>query len=226
MHKQILRIGKEKNPILIIDNFADNAGELCTLAEDGEPFVAQASDFYPGLRKPAPAHYREYLQKALATDIANLFGLSASAQVTVDLSVYSLVTTPANQLRPIQCVPHMDTQDPSHIAAVHYLCDEKYDGTSFYRHRSTGFESVDASRMNGYFSQLKEEVIQQGRAVAGYINGSTSLFECTAHIELKFNRLILYRGNCLHAGNIDPTLGLTPSPRSGRLTINSFLRIV
>jgi hypothetical protein len=226
MTKQLLLIGEEQNPLLIIDNFMSDPSALRSLAAEGDGFVAQDSDFYPGQRKPAPAGYAESLQQTLEADIKKIFSDQASSEreLVTDLSVFSLVTTPEKQLRPIQCVPHIDTHHRHHLAAVHYLCDEKFGGTSFYCHRSTGYESIDEQRLKDYFPRLKSEVIREGEAALRYMNGSTALFERIASIPLKFNRLILYRSNCLHAGDIDPAQGLEVSPETGRLTINSFLR--
>ncbi len=225
MTKQLLFLGEEKNPLLIIDNFMSDPSALRRLAEGGG-FVAQDSDFYPGQRKPAPVGYAEALQQNLKADIKNIFSDQAGSEreLVTDLSVFSLVTTPEKQLRPIQCVPHIDTHHRHHLAAIHYLCDEKFGGTSFYCHRSTGYESIDEQRLKDYFPRLKSEVIREGEAALHYMNGSTALFERIASIPLKFNRLILYRSNCLHAGDIDPAQGLEDSSETGRLTINSFLR--
>lgn len=224
--RQCITLGKEAQPLLIIDNAAPDPAALVAAAESGEPFCKTDDNFYPGHRKVAPPEYTQLLQ-AFAPDIAAVFGCqSATApQLVVEASVFSLVTTPQRALRPIQCVPHVDSQDGNLLAVVHYLCDEKYDGTSFYRHRNTGYESITPERCKTYFHQLKGEMIQQGQAALQYMNGSTSLFDRVYRVPLKFNRLIIYRGNSLHAGDIDPALGLPLAPREGRLTINSFLSL-
>jgi hypothetical protein len=223
--KQIVFLGEERNPVLILDNFLAAPEELRQAAGAGEPFLPQNTDLYPGIRKAAPEGYRQALETALLAVIGKVFSASSSPHVTVDVSAYSLATTPEHKLRPIQCVPHIDTEDATHLAAVHYLCDENYGGTSFYRHRSSGYESITVERVKDYFEKLKLEVAQEGMLGRHYINGDTRLFQRIANIPLKFNRLILYRGNCLHAGNINPADGLRPSPQSGRLTVNSFLRV-
>jgi hypothetical protein len=120
-------------------------------------------------------------------------------------------------------VPHIDTHDPNQFAMVHYLCSEHYGGTSFYRHRTTGHESITDTRLEEYFRILKQEVMTGGLPKLAYINGDTSLFERIAQIEVKFNRAIIYRSNALHAGDISEALGLAKNPDDGRLTLNTFI---
>ena len=44
----------------------------------------------------------------------------------------------------------------------------------------------------------------------------------TDSVDPAFNRLIVYRSHVLHAGLLDG-IALSPDPRAGRLTANSFL---
>jgi hypothetical protein len=39
-----------------------------------------------------------------------------------------------------------------------------------------------------------------------------------------FNRLLIYRGASLRSGNIGPGFAFDANPRTGRLTLNLFLR--
>lgn len=215
-------VGAEQNPVLIIDDFIDRPERLISIAESGTPFSNEQDNFYPGERKPAPSSYTRLLREIVDRELSSA-GLGSGTQV--DLSVYSLVTTPVAQLRPIQCVPHIDTHQENCFAAVHYLCSSQFGGTSFYRHRSTGHESIDEYRLKPYFATLKQEVMAERKQARGYINGSNELFERIGQVEQRFNRLIVYRGNCLHAGDIDPDQGLSDSPREGRLTVNSFMHL-
>jgi hypothetical protein len=41
------------------------------------------------------------------------------------------------------------------------------------------------------------------------------------HVDLRFNRLVIYRSNVLHCALFDGT-ALSDDPRNGRLTANSF----
>lgn len=217
-------IGNGKNPLLIIDNFHLAPELLRKQAETGSPFVAQASDFYPGLRKPVGGTYPVDCLAAITPIVKKTFAIADELLSQPILCAFSLTTTPPGQLRPIQSVPHIDTHDPHQFALVHYLCAETYGGTSFYRHKSTGFESITGARMQAYFKTLKQEVMAEGKREFGYIDGDTRLFERIAQVPLKFNRAVIYRSNQLHSGDIHPALGLSADPRHGRLTVNSFFR--
>lgn len=219
----LVSIGDEPQSVMIIDQLVKNPGELIDLAAAEPGFSAQASDFYPGVRKPAPRSYTQYLLDTVAPLIASAFQLDSNQRASISLCAFSLTTTPTGKLHPLQCVPHIDTQDRHQFAIVHYLCDERFGGTAFYRHKKTGYESIDAGRSQEYFSQLKAEITSGGLTRLEYVNGSTPLFERIASFDLRFNRALVYRSYCLHSGNISEAIGLSKNPRSGRLTLNSFL---
>lgn len=216
-------IGSELQPVIVIDNFIADPQALVELASSGPAFAAQARDFYPGLRKQVSGDYSCKLLQNIEPLIKAVFQLPQDSAATISLCAFSLATTPAHKLRPIQCVPHIDTHDPNQFAVVHYLCDQRYGGTAFYRHRSTGFETITQARFQDYFRLLKAEVMEQGFSEPGYIAGSTSLFEQIASLEVKYNRALIYRSNALHSGNIQEALGLLADPRRGRLTANSLI---
>jgi hypothetical protein len=58
---------------------------------------------------------------------------------------------------------------------------------------------------------------------AEYINGDTRIFEQIARAEGVFNRMLIYRRNSLHSGAIERTFVPDANPRTGRLSINSFI---
>lgn len=217
-------IGSEQNPLLIIDNFYPAPEQLVAQACTPPAFVAQASDFYPGLRKQISGDYAQQSLAAIASLVKQHFAIDAALQAQLSLCAFSLTTTPAEQLRPIQAVPHIDTPDPLQFAMVHYLCSEQFGGTSFYQHRHSGFETINESRMGDYFKTLKQQVMAQGRSEFDYINGDTELFKRIGQVAVKFNRCIIYRSNLLHSGDINPQLGLSADPQQGRLTLNSFFK--
>lgn len=219
---EVHALGHEAQPLVVINNFVDDPETLISLAEADPPFVAQATDFYPGIRKQVKAYPAVLLQKVEPV-LREVFDLSRQYQPVVRMSSFSLTTTPPDQLRPIQCVPHIDNHTPNQFAVVHYLCDEKFGGTSFYRHRSTGYETVTSKRLERYFRILKQEVMADQEATRGYINGNTRLFERIARIQVRFNRALIYRSCSLHSGDISVAAGLSADPRRGRLTLNSLI---
>jgi hypothetical protein len=87
---------------------------------------------------------------------------------------------------------------------LHYLFKRTLGGTAFYRHRATGFEYVDFARRPSYLACVDQESNGPHRPAAGYITGSTALYEQICAQEGIFNRLLMYRRNSLHSGNIAP----------------------
>lgn len=219
---RVERIGQEQNPLLIIDHFYTAPEQLVEQACSEPGFIAQASDFYPGLRKQVGGDYPAHSLQCIAPLVREYFSIAPERTAQLSLCAFSLTSTAPEKLRPIQSVPHIDTQDPLQFAMVHYLCAESFGGTSFYRHRSTGHESITQERLTNYFKILKQEVMDQQQTQFDYINGDTHLFERIYQVPVVFNRAIIYRSNQLHSGDISAQLGLSADPRQGRLTANSF----
>ena len=123
-----------------------------------------------------------------------------------------------------QRLPHCDSHDPARVAFVHYLDpSEASGGTAFFRHRSTGFETVAQPRAKPYHDALAQELTRH--PPEGYPAEQTPVFTRTGVIEPVFNRLIVFRGITLHGGLIRPDDALAASARQGRLTLNTMLQL-
>lgn len=222
MQMQLLHIGNEQSPLLVIDNFVAQP-ELLVAHACRQQFVAN-SPYYPGVRAPAPLQYQQFLLQSLRPLLLEVFALPLRP-LSLSVCHYSIVTTPPTQLKLLQRIPHFDTVEPHALAAVHYLFQGDLGGTAFYRHRKTGFERIDQSRMPQYYRSLESE--NDGpdlpKANAGFIQGDTSLFEQIANPQGVFNRLVIYPRNLLHSGHIPASSLLSGDPRKGRLTISSFI---
>jgi hypothetical protein len=109
------------------------------------------------------------------------------------------------------------------LAIVHYLSHEDFGGTAFYRHRSTGFETVDSSRHARYLEMLGADFAAHGEPLPAYIQGDTPIFEQIARYEPVFNRALIYRSSLLHCGCVPNDVDLPVDLRTGRLTMASFL---
>ena len=217
---KIQRIGQEGEPIVIIDGFHEQPEELLARA-DGLAF-GPLGPHYPGIRAPADAAYLARRMDLLQTLLSDVFALSDGANL-VECN-YSLVTTPPGELRPIQRLPHFDSTDPGRIAILHYLCGPECGGTAFYRHHSTGFETISDDRMEDYSRLLEADIARRGLPAADYMRADTDLYAQTFRVDAAFNRLIIYRGWTLHSGLIPEALPLLADPRTGRLTVNTFLQ--
>lgn len=213
-------IGDERQPVLVVDNFLANAEQLIDYCAQHSKFNT-ADLSYPGVRMPAPSTYLRAMLRDLGEIIYSTFAIK-STMIQGLRSDYSMVVTPPAQLRPPQCVPHVDSTGLNNLACVHYLCDETMGGTSLYRHRTTGYQTISDARKQLYLVELTAQ-LQQRELPKAYINGSTDLFEQLASYDAGFNRLVMYRSNHLHSGNIAPTFKFDPNPRTGRLTLNTFV---
>ena len=156
----------------------------------------------------------------LAPLIAEVFGVHDCRVVD---ALYSLVTTPPDELTPIQRLPHFDGVEPERLALLHFLGGAQGSGTAFYRHRATGFETVTAARLADYERTLENEVHGHGVPDAAYIAGDTDIFEEIGLFEGRYNRALLYPSNALHCARIPTDLNLSGDPATGRLTVNTFL---
>jgi hypothetical protein len=210
-------VGREGETVVIIDDFAEDYAALREAAAAAE--FGPARHLYPGLRASLPATYLDrqlpLIQQAIAEHIAPVHRIE-----TIDAS-FSLVTTPPGQLDPRQRVPHVDAYGRERIALVHFLSDHP-DGTAFYRHRLSGFETITDARVPSFFPALEAQLASPPE---GYIAGDTSLFEQTLAIPAKPNRALLYRSYMLHSGAITPDADLSADPRLGRLTVTGFFSI-
>ena len=153
--------------------------------------------------------------------LAEHFALDPAPAVSE--SYYSLVTTAPADLAPIQRLPHFDGVEARRIAVLLFLGHGEQGGTAFYRQRATGYETVDASRLDRYRAALDTDVRTHGLPDAGYIADDTPLYERIAVQPAVFNRAIVYAGNTLHCAYLPPEVALHTDPLAGRLTLNLFL---
>lgn len=221
LSSSIDQVGAERSPVLVIDNLAADPAALIDAAD--EAIFLKLGPLYPGVRAPAPEAYARTLFALLSPLAENAFGARIDSKL--ELCAFSLVTTPPEHLSVAQRIPHFDGTETDRLAFVHYLCREEYGGTSFYRHRATGFETVSEARLEAYGHVLDQDMRNFGQP-DGYIAGDTEIFECIKSYPAKFNRIILYRGAALHSGNITAACTLDESARSGRLTMNGFARLI
>ncbi len=161
------------------------------------------------------------IQPVLSQVMREVFGFRRGAKVLG--ASYAIVTTPPGQLTLEQRLPHVDALDPGRMAIVHYLSPDDVDGTAFYRHRATGFETITAARSPAYFAALNTDIAAHGRPEAAYLCGDTPIFEQTSAISARFNSALIYRSRVLHSGAISPGRTFSSDPLTGRLTVTCFL---
>lgn len=220
-HITVHRIGREGQPLVVIDDFAADP-DILRSAAIATVFGA-ATQHYPGIRAPLPERYLPAQLAILSGILGSVFARSGAVE-TIDAS-FSMVTTPPADLAVRQRLPHCDAFGADRIALVHYLSPAGGDGTAFFRHRSTGFETIDEGRAPIFFGQLDAELRYGAMPPAAYVTGDTLLFERTAMIKARYNRAVIYPSYLLHSGAISADALLSADPAVGRLTVTAFLSV-
>lgn len=215
----VQRIGSEQQPIVIVDGFHPDPDALRALAAAAS--FERARHHYPGIRAALADDYFAQVRPLLADVLRDVFGLGDAIEL-IDAS-FSIVTTPPTELSLAQRLPHVDATGCERIALVHYLSPEGGDGTAFFRHRASGFETIDDARSEPYFACLNAELRAGPPPPAAYVCDSDRWFERIALSEGRYNRAVIYRSGMLHSGAIRRDAPLDADPATGRLTITAFL---
>lgn len=212
---RIEQFGAEPVPVWVLDQaLADPAAWLERASQ--VDFSPDAAGFYPGLRHFLDAGEGQAL-------LARWQPLLPPGRRRCQALCYSIATTPGRALRPIQSLPHFDGAEADRLAMVLYLFDGEQGGTAFYRHRSSGYETVNGARLHNYRQSLRNQVRQAPEFIGRYMAGSNALFEQTGQVAARFNRALIYPANCLHSGLVANDRALSGDPRAGRLTLNFLL---
>lgn len=216
----VMRAGVEQLPIVRIDGLLADPHRLIDHAAQHAAFESVAGNYYPGVRAAMPLDYVDGLVRALDPLIRSAFAPGAVRLARAEC-FFSIVTTPPAALAPGQTAPHIDTTDPLQFAAVHFLCDEGFGGTSLYRQNATGFEQVTPDRAAAW-DAARIAALSEDRTPGYMLRGDADYAEI-AHCPAAFDRLLLYRSNQLHSGIIPAAMPLDPDPRRGRLTATLFI---
>jgi Family of unknown function (DUF6445) len=211
---EVTHVGRRGIPVSRISNVFRDPGAVAALGY-AQSYSRDGGNFYPGMRVPTPSGF--------SASFRVWVGRILQCEFTRDASYFSVVTTGSADLLPIQRIPHYDSTDPTLSAAVIYLCDSRFGGTSFYRHRKTGYEEITEDNRKNYQLALDNELRLHGPPKREYVNGDTPLFERIYSNALQFNSAIVYPGRMLHAGNIPPVFTSPRSKDEWRLTITSLL---
>jgi len=212
------RLGREGEPVIVIDEFS---GRLLELAAAGRDATYSPVVGFPGLRSPLDAAYLALGEPLLGRLLAQHFGLTK--RFRAESCSFSVVSVVPDDLAHAQRRPHFDAPQPNLIAMVHYTQSQSSGGTAFYRHLRTGFETITPDRVNAYEAALRDDEAEFGELPPRYYYGDSERYELIGEIEARPDRLIAYRGRQLHSGVITVPPGPSTTPATARLTINSFL---
>lgn len=218
-HVSIRPLGREREPLVVIDGFSGMADAL--LEQACAARYQHAGAAYPGIRSWADPGYLDRRRPLMMQIMNRVFGFQKG--VRLDASTFSIVTFAECDLNPLQRIPHYDHGSGEVIAVMHYLLGPESGGTAFYRHRRTGFETVTLPREDAYNAALAMDERQFGMPPARYCHGTTDWFEMIDEVEAVPDRLIIYRGRQLHSGVIPNPAALSSDPRQGRVTVNMFI---
>jgi hypothetical protein len=220
---KLAHIGRRGIAVIMIDNVLLDPEGVAALGF-AQSYAPDHSNLYPGVRAPMPESFSTAF-RAWLTPILQRNGVLEDGRVIYrDTSFFSVVTTASTDLLPIQRIPHYDSTDPSLFAAVIYLCGPRFSGTSFYRHRKTGYEEITEENRNNYRLALDTDMRMHGAPRKEYMNGDSLLFEVIFSNELKFNSAIIYPGRMLHAGNINRQFSPPKDKSEWRLTVTALLQ--
>jgi hypothetical protein len=213
--------GAEQQPVIVIDDYLDDPKALIEVAAQG-PAFAPNGPYYPGIRAPFPPAHFEQLLSPILSILARHFDYQRGAILRE--CTFSLVTTPACDLMPIQRLPHFDSLEKGRVAALLFLGQGPSNGgTAFYRQHSTGFESVDEGRYQAFTTALNADIAHFGLPTQNYVADDNPMYETLALHEGRFNRMLVYASATLHSGRIPDDFAFNADPRHGRLTVNAFL---
>jgi hypothetical protein len=218
----VARIGRSRIAVSMIDNVLQDPAGVAALGFT-QSYAADHSNLYPGVRAPMPQSFSTAFRAWLTPILQRNGMLQGGRTLYRDTSFFSVVTTASEDLLPIQCIPHYDSTDPDLFAAVLYLCDTRFSGTSFYRHRATGYEEITQQNRQNYQLALDTDMRRHGAPPKEYMNGDSLLFETVFTNELKFNSALIYPGRVLHAANINKRLDPPKGPGEWRLTVTALL---
>ncbi len=217
---KIVRMGREGHPLLIVDKVLARPEAMIDYAAGAE-FYVPPHTHYPGRNANVPEGYYRTVINLLRQPLEVAFGVSRRGSLNY-FGFLGLSTQAAADATPAQRVPHVDSYDPNRLAMVHYLCAETYGGTGFFRHRSSGFESVDQGRARIYVDHVMADRDHADLQHPAFPAETMPLYDLIEKSDAVFNRLIVYRSHVFHA----PLLGeggASCDPRLGRLTANGFL---
>ena len=216
------RVGKCPITVTVADNVLLRPKQLAEFGL-GLEFAEDHSNLYPGVRARVPAEFSRPFHAWLTRTLHSTGVLDQRSYINDDASFFSIVDKSPANLLPLQRIPHYDSSDPTVFAAVIYLFDRANSGTSFYRHRTTGYEIINDANEGNYKTALNRNMKNCGPPAREYTNGSNALFERTHSVDSAFNRMVIYSGNVLHAANIDGSLFNGNDNSQWRLTVSSLI---
>lgn len=219
----VILIGQEKTPVIIIDDYALCLKQTINYAIEHSKFEADKDTYYPGIRSPLPRDYVIACLKPLMQGLYKIYSIPENLQPNPKDNCFSLITTEPENLSLLQTLPHFDTYNPYFFAVLHYLDKGAHGGTGIFRHIPTHYERISEERSGHYLSAAEDFLAKSKMLPLGYCVTSSDHYELFHQIEYRPNRLVIYPGNLLHSTLVNIDTDLSSNPEEGRLTANMFI---
>ena len=220
---QIITVGIEQTPIIIIDDFALDTSDIINDACHYAHFKADKASYYPGIRALLPRQYSIIVLQAIYQLICKVYRIPLTRNLVPQDTFYSLITKQEAELDFLQCLPHFDTSKHYHFAILHYLNDNEHGNTGLFRHQQTEFERIEDHRVEEYLTSANDYLQGIECPPKKYVTESTEQYQLYHSITYKPNRLVIYPGNLLHSILINKKKDIDANPATGRLTANIFI---
>ncbi|MDP5143711.1 DUF6445 family protein [Rheinheimera baltica] len=225
LQPEIVYLGHEGTPLIIIDDFATDIDVLKHTAQQSN-FQPDVNAYYPGLKAPLPKDYVGATLSTLYPLIYDIYQVPTQLRLKPQNLFFALINQTEDTLKPLQCMPHFDTSSGYYFAFLHYLNSQPHGSTGFFRHIPTGYERISDNRREHYFNCAQQFIDDHGSPKQQYFVKSDAHFELYYQVPYKANRLIIYPGNLLHSTIVDTTTDIDSSAVSGRLTANLFTSFI
>lgn len=216
-------LGKTRAPLVVIENGTSALDKLRDLAINSAEFTPDNLTMYPGLRAPLPKEWVIDYLKPLLPYLYKIFKIPQNLNPSPRYSYFSVVTLDESELKPVQTLPHFDTNNPFLISIIHYLNKGTYGGTGFFRHKKTQFEYVNHSRREEYLKSVESYLLDNIHISPSYCNEFHPEYEMYNSIDYAEDKMIIFQGYMLHSALINTATDICDSPETGRLTANLFI---
>lgn len=220
----IRAVGAEQTPVIVWDDFSDCLVQLKHFAREQASFEPDRQSLYPGVRAQLPESFSQAFRRQIEPVLRRVYNLPGRSTWATVYQYLSMINRPESELAVLQRLPHFDSTDDNSFALLLYVNPGKFGGTGFFRHRPSGYETVDQQRFGRFVDAAEHHMAVQGLPRSRYTTGSDGHFQLLDTIDYKPNRLLAYPGKLLHSGLINPSFDLGANPASGRLTANLFVR--
>ncbi|MDH4124938.1 MAG: DUF6445 family protein [Gammaproteobacteria bacterium] len=220
--QRLYYIGEEKTCVVVCDDVLEDLSAVRDIAISASKFEHESNTSYPGQRAELARSYAESVFPLVVSLIRQNYALPHSSLAHLNAGYFSIVTLAPEDLSLQQRIPHFDSTNPYFFAAMQYINEGDFGGTSFYSHRPTGFENITVDRTDKLI-QSAQSLIQKSPPKQDYFYESDDHFLRLGTVDHKANRLVIYPGTLLHSGNIRSAKDINSDPATGRLTTNLFI---